>query len=472
MAEITAKEKVKIPRQKPIEQEPHIRNKNFEEVSLGFNEDLALLEAQRCIDCKKPFCVDGCPVHINIPAFIKLIKERDYLGAVRKIKESNYLPAICGRVCPQENLCEKACVLSKKYEPVAIGKLERFVADYEIMKGEFAVPEVAAPNGKRVAVVGSGPSGLICAAELAKQGYEVSIFEALHKAGGVLIYGIPEFRLPKFIVQNEVERVKKIGVQLITNFIVGRTATIDELFNEFNFQAIFLGTGAGTPTFLNIPGENLIGIYSANEFLTRINLMKAYKFPEYDTPVKIGKRVAVIGGGDTAMDAARTSLRLQPEKVMLIYRRAKEEMPARKEEIQHALEEGVEFHLLTNPVRFIGDKDGKVMAMECVRMQLGEADESGRRKPYPIKGSEFIIEVDTVILAVGQSPNAIIRNTTPGLEFTKWGTLVVNERNAASREGIFAGGDLVRGGATVIAAVYDGKVAAKAIHNYLSNELH
>ncbi len=288
----------------------------------------------------------------------------------------------------------------------------------------------------------------------------------------MLIYGIPEFRLPKFIVQNEVDRVKKIGVQLITNFIVGRTATIDELFNEFGFQAIFLGTGAGTPTFLNIPGENLMGIYSANEFLTRINLMKAYKFPEYDTPVKIGRRVAVIGGGDTAMDAARTSLRLQPEKVMLIYRRAKEEMPARKEEIQHALEEGVEFHLLTNPVRFIGDKDGRVMAMECVRMQLGEADESGRRKPYPIEGSEFIIEVDTVILAVGQSPNAIIRNTTLGLEFTKWGTLVVNEQNAASRKGIFAGGDLVRGGATVIAAVYDGKVAAKAIHSYLSNELH
>lgn len=472
MEETSQKEKVKIPRQMPIEQKPEVRIQNFEEVSKGFTEELALREAQRCLDCKKPFCVDGCPVNIRIPEFIKFILQKDYIGAVRKIKESNYLPAICGRVCPQENLCEKQCVLSKKFKPVSIGKLERFAADQEIAQRAFAMPDMAPPNGKKVAMIGGGPSGLICSAELAKKGYEVTIFEALHAAGGVLIYGIPEFRLPKFIVKNEVERVQKIGVKVIPNFVVGRTATVDELFQEFGFSAIFLGTGAGAPNFMNIPGESLIGIYSANEFLTRVNLMKAYRFPEYDTPVKIGKKVAVIGGGNTAMDSARCSLRLGADKVMLVYRRAREEMPARIEEVHHAQEEGIEFHLLTNPIKFLGDDNGMLKAMECIKMELGEPDSSGRRRPIPIQGSEHVLEADTVILAVGQSPNAIIQQTTPGLNFSKWGTLIVDEKKASSRKGIYAGGDLVRGGATVIDAVHDGKKAAAAIDEFLKNGTH
>jgi len=470
MAEkMKASEKMKIPRQHPIEQEADVRNKNFFEVSHGFNEALALQEALRCLECKNPVCIDGCPVRVDVPAFIKLMMEGDYIAAVRKIREANYLPAICGRVCPQENQCELVCLLGKKREPVAIGKLERFVADYEMEHNAFESPVISASFDQKVAIVGSGPAGLTCAAELAKLGYKVTIFEALHAVGGVLRYGIPEFRLPKRILDIEVNRIKQLGVEIRTNFVVGRTATVDELFNEMGYEAIFLGTGAGTPNFLNVPGENLCGVYSASEFLTRVNFMRGYRFPEYDTPIKIGKRVAVVGGGDTAMDAIRTAKRLQPEKAYLVYRRSKEEMPARIEEVQHAIEEGIEFHLLTNPLRIIGDENGWVKAMECIKMELGEPDADGRRRPIPIKGSEFILDVDTVIIAIGQKPNPILQRTTPGLEVSKWGTVIVNEETGqTSRPGIFAGGDLSRGGATVILAMRDGKVSAAAIHEYLT----
>jgi len=461
-------ERMKIPRQLPIEQNADVRITNFGEVSCGFDNQLALEEAKRCLECKNPVCVAGCPVGINIPEFIKLIYEGDYQGALNKIRESNYLPAICGRVCPQENLCEIVCLLGKKREPVAIGKLERFVTDYERAYGTFTPPPKAAPKHQKVAVVGSGPGGLTVAAELAKLGYEVTIFEALHEPGGVLIYGIPEFRLPKHIVKEEVDRVKALGVEVKTNVIIGRTITIDELFDELGYQAVYLGTGAGSPNFMNIPGENLSGVYSASELLTRVNLMKAYKFPEYDTPLKIGKRVAVIGGGDVAMDAVRTSKRIGPEHAILLYRRSREEMPARVEEVHHAEEEGIEFHFLTNPVKIHGDESGWVKAIECQKMRLGEPDEKGRRRPIPIEDSNFIIDVDTVVVAIGQSPNPIIQQTTPGLETTRWGTIIVDEKGATSREGIFAGGDIARGGATVIQAVADGKLAARSIDEYLS----
>lgn len=470
MAEkMKASDKMKIPRQHPIEQEADVRNKNFLEVSHGFNDPLAIQEALRCLECKNPVCIDGCPVKVDIPAFIKLVMDGDILGAVRKIREANYLPAICGRVCPQESQCELVCLLGKKREPVAVGKLERFVADYEMEHNGFESPIIADSFDQKVAIVGSGPAGLTCAAELAKLGYKVTIFEALHAVGGVLRYGIPEFRLPKGILDIEIDRVKQLGVEIRTNFIVGRTATVDELFDEMGYEAMFLGTGAGTPNFLNIPGENLCGVYSASEFLTRVNFMRGYLFPEYDTPIKMGKRVAVVGGGDTAMDAVRTSKRLQPEKAYLVYRRSKEEMPARVEEVQHAMEEGVEFHLLTNPVRIIGDENGWVKAMECIKMELGEPDADGRRRPIPIKGSEFILDVDTVIIAIGQKPNPILQHTTPGLDVSKWGTVIVNEETGqTSRPSIFAGGDLSRGGATVILAMRDGKVSAVAIHEYLT----
>ncbi|MGC8595414.1 MAG: NADPH-dependent glutamate synthase [Candidatus Kryptoniota bacterium] len=461
-------ERLKIPRQKPIEQPPDVRSNNFEEVSMGFDESLASQEALRCIDCKEPLCIDGCPVKIDIPGFIKLIIDKDYIGAAQKIKEANYLPAITGRVCPQENQCEAVCPVGKKHLPVAIGKLERFVADYERLHNGFAPVEIKERRSQKVAVVGSGPSGLTCAAELAKKGYSVTIFEALHAAGGVLRYGIPEFRLPKSILDQEIENVKKLGVEIVTNFVIGRTATVDELMDEFGFEAVFLGTGAGTPSFLNIPGENLPGVYSASEFLTRVNFMKGYRFPEYDTPVKLGKRVAVIGGGDTAMDAVRTAIRLGPEKAYLIYRRSKDEMPAREEEVHHAEEEGVEFHLLTNPVRIIADDRNNVKAIECIKMELGEPDSDGRRKPIPVPGSNFVLDVDNVIIAIGQKPNPILQATTPGLEMSRWGTVIVDEKTGAtSREGVFAGGDLSRGGATVILAMEDGKRAAAAIHDYL-----
>lgn len=460
---------MKIPRNHAYEQTPQERIQNFKEVSLGFDEVLALTEASRCLECKNAVCTEGCPVNVDIKSFIQLVTEKKYVEAVQKIRESNYMPAICGRVCPQEEQCEQVCTLGKKHEPVAIGKLERFVADYEMKTGAFVTPHIETQRPEKVAVVGSGPAGLTCAAELAKKGYQVTIFEALHEIGGVLRYGIPEFRLPREILDIEVERIRALGVQIYTNFVVGRTATVDELFNDWGFSAVFLGTGAGTPHFMGIPGETLNGVYSANEFLTRVNLMKAYKFPEYDTPIRIGKEVAVIGGGNTAMDAVRTARRLGAEKSYLVYRRSRAEMPARLEEIHHAEEEGVEFILLANPIRILGDEKRNVTAIECQRMELGEPDASGRRRPVPVAGSEFILQVQTVIEAVGQAPNPIIQATTPGLETTKKGTVVADETQGTKRKGVFAGGDLTRGGATVILAMRDGKMAASAIHNFLQN---
>lgn len=463
-------ERMKIPRQASIEQDAVARAHNFEEVSCGLDEDRALLESTRCLECKDPICIPGCPVNVDIRSFVQLIMQKDYVGAVNKIRETNYLPAICGRVCPQEEQCEAVCTMGKKHPSIAIGKLERFVADYEMRNDLFVVPIIHEHKDEKVAIVGAGPSGLTCAAELAKMGYKVTIFEALHAAGGVLRYGIPEFRLPRKVLDVEVNRIKALGVEIYTNFLVGRTATIDELFSEWEFSAIFLGTGAGTPTFMGIPGENLSGVYSANEFLTRVNLMKAYRFPEYDTPIRVGKEVAVIGGGNTAMDAVRTAKRLGAERAYLIYRRSRDEMPARLEEIHHAEEEGIEFHLLTNPTRILNDGNNWVCGIECLHMELGEPDESGRRKPVPIKGSEFVLPVQTVVEAVGQSPNPIIQSTTPGLTTGKRGTVSVDSVQMTSRPGVFAGGDLARGGATVILAMRDGRIAADAIHKYLTSK--
>jgi len=461
-------ERMKISRQESLEQDPAERSRNFLEVSHGLNEERALLEAKRCLECKDPICIQGCPVTIDIKSFIQLILDKDYVGAVNKIREANYLPAICGRVCPQEEQCEAICTMGKKHPPIAIGKLERFVADFEMEQGLFSPPEIKERRNEKVAIVGAGPAGLTCAAELAKMGYPVTVFEALHAVGGVLRYGIPEFRLPRAILDLETERIKALGVQIHTNFLVGRTATIDELFEEWGFKAVFLGTGAGTPHFMGIPGESYTGVYSANEFLTRINLMKAYQFPDFDTPIRVGKNVAVIGGGNTAMDAVRTSKRLGAEHAYLIYRRSREEMPARLEEVHHAEQEGIEFMLLTAPTRIFADHNDWVRAIECQKMELGQPDESGRRRPVPMKGSEFRLEVETVIEAIGQSPNPIIQSTTPGLETAKKGVVVTNERQQTSRPGIFAGGDLARGGATVILAMRDGKIAAAAIHEYLT----
>ncbi|MBI3005881.1 MAG: NADPH-dependent glutamate synthase [Ignavibacteriales bacterium] len=463
-------ERMKIPRQESIEQSANDRSRNFLEVSFGLNEERARVEATRCLECKNPICTEGCPVEIDIRSFIQAILQKDYLGAVKKIREANSLPAICGRVCPQEEQCEAVCTLGKKNPAVAIGKLERFVADYEMENNLFSVPEISIRREGKVAIVGSGPSGLTCAAELAKLGYKVTIFEALHAVGGVLRYGIPEFRLPRKILDLETERIKALGVEIITNFVVGRTATIDEFFGEWGFSAVFLGTGAGSPHFMGIPGESASGVYSANEFLTRVNLMKAYQFPDYDTPIRAGKRVAVIGGGNTAMDAVRTAKRLGAEKAHLVYRRSKKEMPARVEEVHHAEQEGIEFLLMTNPVRILTDGQNWVVGMECQRMELGEPDDSGRRKPVPIPGSNFVIDIDTVIEAVGQAPNPIIQATTPGLKIGKKGVVVTDESQRTSRDGIFAGGDLSRGGATVILAMRDGKLAAAAIHEYLSRK--
>ena len=463
-------ERMKIPRQAPIEQAADVRSHNFEEVSWGLDEERALLESTRCLECKDPVCIPGCPVNVDIRSFVQLVMQKNYVGAVNKIRETNYLPAICGRVCPQEEQCESVCTMGRKHPSIAIGKLERFVADYEIQHDLFVAPVLKERRNEKVAIVGAGPSGLTCAAELAKKGYKVTIFEALHAVGGVLRYGIPEFRLPRKILDVEVNRVKGLGVEIITNFLVGRTATIDEFFEEWGFSAIFLGTGAGTPTFMGIPGENLSGVYSANEFLTRVNLMKAYRFPDYDTPVKVGKEVAVIGGGNTAMDAVRTSKRLGAGKAYLIYRRSRDEMPARLEEVHHAEEEGIEFHLLTNPTSILNDGNNWVCGIECLRMELGEPDESGRRKPVPIKGSEFVLPVQTVVEAVGQSPNPIVQSTTPGLNTGRKGVVVVDSVQMTSREGVFAGGDLARGGATVILAMRDGKIAAEAIHQYIQSK--
>ncbi len=471
MQELSPKERVKIPRQHPIEQEPEVRRRNFQEVSHGFTEERALTEAERCLQCKKPTCLDGCPVEVDIPAFIRFIREKDFASAAAKMRETNSLPMICGRVCPQENQCEIVCLLSKRYEPIAIGKLERFIADFEYENDLFEVPTIETSRPEKIAVIGSGPAGLTCAAELAQMGYQVTVLEALHRPGGVLIYGIPEFRLPKDIVQIEADRLKAMGVEIKTNVVVGRTMTVDELFEIHDYRAVFLATGAGSPMFLNIPGENLSGVYSASEFLTRVNLMKGNRFPAYDTPIKVGKRVAVVGGGDTAMDAVRTALRLGPERAYLLYRRSEKEMPARIEEVQHAKEEGVEFRILTAPVEILGDKSGWVEAVRCQKMQLGDPDERGRRRPIPIPGSEYVLDVKTVIIAIGQRPNPILQATTPNLEVGKGGVVKVDEDGRTTRKGVFAGGDLSRGGATVILAMADGKRAAMAIHQYVQERV-
>mgnify|MGYP000002899476 CR=1 FL=1 len=455
------KEAVPIPKQKPEE-----RRRNFNEVALGYTEEQALEEANRCLQCPKPQCISGCPVEIEIPAFIKLLREGKYEEAIAKIKEKNSLPAICGRVCPQEEQCQMKCVVGKVGEPVSIGRLERFLADWERKRG-FKIPEIAKPTGKRVAVIGAGPAGLTVAADLAKLGHKVVIFEALHLPGGVLVYGIPEFRLPKSIVQAEVDYIQRLGVELKLGFLVGRTYTIPELLKERGFEAVFIGTGAGLPAFMNVPGEDLGGIYSANEFLIRVNLMKSYAFPCYDTPIRIGKHVVVIGGGNVAMDSARSALRLGAEEVCIVYRRSREELPARKEEIENAEEEGIICKFLAAPLRFIGDEKGWVKQMECICMELGPPDDSGRRRPVPVKGSEFVMDTDTVIVAIGRTPNPIIQRTTEGLQVTKWGTIVADENGKTSLEGVYAGGDIVTGEATVISAMGAGKKAARAIHEYL-----
>ena len=448
------------------EQDPNVRNKNFEEVTLGYTKEMAMEEARRCLNCKKTPCMSGCPVNVPIPEFIGKVAEGDFEAAYQVITRENALPAICGRVCPQEKQCEGQCVRGVKGEPVGIGRLERFVADYH-MANKKKVENNIEKNGKKVAVVGSGPAGITCAGELAKKGYEVTVFEALHKAGGVLSYGIPEFRLPKDLVAKEIDNVKELGVKIETNVVVGRSITVDELLQD-GYDAVFIGSGAGLPRFLRIPGENLLGVYSANEFLTRVNLMKGYKFPEVPTPVKVGKNVAVVGAGNVAMDAARTAKRLGAENVYIVYRRGEDELPARKEEIHHAKEEGVIFRLLNNPSAIIG-KDGWVTGIEVVKQELGEPDASGRRSPVPVEGSNYVIDVDTVIIAIGQSPNPLIQQTTEGLETQKWGGIIVQEETMeTSKEYVYAGGDTVSGAATVILAMGAGKKAAAAIHEKLS----
>ncbi len=450
-------------------QDPEVRIKNFTEVALGYTPEEAIKEAQRCIQCKRPFCIEGCPVNINIPDFILKIRENDFLGAATSIMGYNNLPAICGRVCPQESQCEKLCVVGRKNEPVAIGRLERFAADYA-MKHNKTKAEKPISNGMKVAVVGAGPSGLTCAGDLRKKGYDVVVFEALHVPGGVLMYGIPEFRLPKAVVQQEIDMIRNLGVEIKVNSVVGKLDTVNELL-EKGFDAVFIGTGAGLPYFLNIPGENFNGVYSANEFLTRVNLMKAYLFPEYATPIQIGKRVAVCGAGNVAMDSARTALRLGAEEVYIVYRRSEAEIPARQEELEHAIEEGVQLKLLTSPVEVLGNEDGWVSGLKCLKYELGEPDASGRRRPIAIEGSEFVMEMDTVVMAIGQGPNPLVPSTTAGLEINKWGNIIADEETGqTSIEGVFAGGDIVTGAATVILAMGAGKKAANAIDQYLQKK--
>ncbi len=457
-------------RQMMPKQDPFHRSQNFSEVALGYTKEQAVMEAARCLNCKKPFCVDGCPVEVNIPAFISRIKTGDFRGALLQIKEKNSLPAICGRVCPQESQCEERCVLGKKGDPVAIGALERFVADQATASGNESFPEISR-NGFKAAVIGAGPAGLTAAADLALQGFDVTIFESLHSPGGVLQYGIPQFRLPKEIVAREVDYIQNLGVKLNTSVLVGQTITVQELFDS-GFDAVFIGTGAGLPYFLEIPGENYNGVYSANEFLTRVNLMKAYRFPEYDTPVRIGSRVAVVGAGNVAMDAARTSLRLGAQEVYIVYRRSAAEMPARHEEIENAKEEGIIFKLLTNPTRIIGNDQGEVAALECIEMELGEPDASGRRRPVTIPGSEFQFPVDNVIVAIGQGPNPVLLRSTKGLNLNKHGYIQADPETLATNiPGVYAGGDIVTGAATVIAAMGAGKKAARQMVEYCKRKV-
>lgn len=450
-------------------QTPDVRRNNFDEVALGYTHEQAIEEAGRCIQCKKMPCIEGCPVGVDIPEFVLALKEERMIEAVKALKRKNSLPGICGRVCPQETQCESKCTLTKKEAPIAIGRLERYVADWEREHSPIKELEAEKPSqtGKKVAVVGSGPAGLTVAADLAKLGHEVTVFEALHVAGGVLVYGIPEFRLPKAIVQGEVDYVKSLGAELFLDSVIGRVRTVDELFQE-GYGAVFLGTGAGFPMFMGVPGEDLNGVYSANEYLTRINLMKAYLYPEYDTPARIGDKVAVVGGGNVAMDAARCSIRMGAEKVYVVYRRSEAEMPARREEVENAMEEGIIFNFLTNPLRYLADGRGWVTAMECIQMELGEPDDSGRRRPIPKEGSEFVLDVDTVVIAIGNRPNPLVPSTTTGLETTKWGTLVADEETGkTTKEGVFAGGDIVTGAATVISAMGAGKCASSAMHEYI-----
>jgi glutamate synthase (NADPH/NADH) small chain len=470
MAEKTEKteKKEKIPRQKMPEQPAKVRRRNFNEVPLGLEEEVAVKESERCLQCKNPGCVQGCPVGIDIPGFISLIKQREFTKSIRHIWKSNSLPAVCGRVCPQESQCEGACILAKKGDAVAIGNLERYVADRERMTGKGDLPPKAPPTGKRVAVVGSGPSGLTVAGDLIQKGHEVTIFEAFHKPGGVLVYGIPEFRLPKEIVFSEVNFLERLGAKLECNAVIGKSVTVEELFEE-GYDAVYLGVGAGLPRFMNIPGENLIGIYSANEYLTRSNLMRAYRFPEYDTPIVIGKDVVVFGAGNVAMDSARTAMRLGADRVRIVYRRSRDEMPARSAEIHHAEEEGIEFHLLTAPTRFLADGKGRVAGVECLQMKLGDPDASGRRSPVPIQDSKFRLECDLAVIAVGAGANPLLTTVTPGLKLNKWGYIIADpETGKTTKKGVWAGGDIVTGSATVILAMGAGRKASDSMHQYLT----
>ena len=468
MAEKSEAKKEKTPRVPMPEQAPQIRARNFDEVPTGYTMEMAQQEASRCLQCRKPSCVEGCPVSVDIPGFIRLITEGDITGAIRNLWGKNALPAVCGRVCPQEIQCEGRCIVGKKGEPVAIGNLERFVADWERTNGTGELPPKAPPTGKRVAVVGSGPSGLTVAGDLITKGHDVTILEAFHKPGGVLVYGIPEFRLPKAIVAQEVNFLERLGVNVDCNQVVGRTVSLDELFEQ-GYDAIYVGVGAGLPRFMNLPGENLVGILSANEYLTRANLMKAYKFPEVDTPIPLGKNVVVLGAGNVAMDSARTAMRLGADKVRIVYRRSRDEMPARNAEIHHAEEEGIELFLLSNPTQYIGNEKGRLTGMECIKMELGEPDDSGRRRPVPIKGSEFKLECDLCIVAVGSGANPLLTSETPDMALNRWGYIVADERvGKTTKRGVWAGGDIVTGAATVILAMGAGRKAADSMHDYLT----
>jgi glutamate synthase (NADPH/NADH) small chain len=463
------KKKLLLERTDMPKQSPHIRRRNFNEVAFGYTRELAVQEARRCLQCKKPLCVEGCPVEINIPGFIRCIANEEFTGAIRVLKEKNCLPAVCGRVCPQEEQCEARCIVGKKGEPVAIGRLERFAAEWEASREKVELPELDPSTGKRVAVVGSGPAGITVAGDLILRGHDITMFEALHEAGGVLTYGIPEFRLPKRVVRREVEYIRRLGVKLITNFVVGKTRSLKKLLDEYD--AVFVGTGAGLPWFMNVPGESLNGVYSANEYLTRMNLMGGFRYPKSSTPIKRHMNVATVGGGNVAMDCARTAARLGADNSYIVYRRSRKELPARLEEVENAEEEGVVFHFLTLPVKLIGDENGWLKELECLQMELGEPDQSGRRRPVPIEGSEFRLPMDACVVAIGNSPNPIIPTTTPELETERWGNIKADQATGkTSMERVWAGGDIVSGAATVILAMGAGRVAARSMHKYLLGE--